>query len=151
MRPTISFFVEGLAKPAGSKRAFALKKGGVFTGRVGVTDDCEKSKDWKASVQQAAIPMRPESPWTCALSIRVTFYMPRIRAHYRTGKQSHILRDDCPAYHTVKPDSTKLLRGLEDALTGIMWRDDAQIAHQVVTKVYSDRIGAQVTISELAP
>lgn len=145
----ITFFVEGLAKPAGSKRAFALKKGGVFTGRVGVTDDCEKSKDWKADVLAAAMPFRPSEPLTGALSIRVTFHMPRIKGHFRTGKNANVLRGDAPIYHTVKPDSTKLLRGLEDALTGIIWRDDAQIAHQVVSKVYGTRIGAEVKITEL--
>jgi Holliday junction resolvase RusA-like endonuclease len=39
---------------------------------------------------------------------------------------------------TVKPDLTKLLRAVEDALTGVVWRDDSQIIHQVVNKEYAD-------------
>jgi Holliday junction resolvase RusA-like endonuclease len=37
----------------------------------------------------------------------------------------------------VMPDATKLLRGLEDALTGVVWHDDAQIVSQHVEKRYA--------------
>ena len=36
----ITFKVYGTPKPAGSKRAFPIRRGGVFTGRVAVVDDC---------------------------------------------------------------------------------------------------------------
>jgi hypothetical protein len=39
----ISFTVLGDAKPAGSKRAFAIRRGGVPTGQIAVTDDNPKS------------------------------------------------------------------------------------------------------------
>jgi Holliday junction resolvase RusA-like endonuclease len=29
------------------------------------------------------------------------------------------------------------VRGVEDALTGVVWRDDAQIVHQVASKFYT--------------
>lgn len=33
------------------------------------------------------------------------------------------------------PDVLKLARGVEDALTGIVWRDDAQIVNESLSKV----------------
>ena len=33
------------------------------------------------------------------------------------------------------PDVLKLARGVEDALTGIVWRDDAQIVNESLNKV----------------
>ena len=46
--------------------------------------------------------------------------------------------------------ATKLIRAVEDALTGIVWRDDAQVAVQKVAKVYGDEPqGAVITIEEI--
>jgi len=36
-----------------------------------------------------------------------------------------------------RPDLTKLIRSVEDALTGILWRDDAQVISQVALKRYA--------------
>lgn len=50
--------------------------------------------------------------------------------------------------HTKKPDIDKLLRALLDAMTGIVWADDSQVAFVVVNKVYAwnDRPGVHVVI-----
>lgn len=58
-------------------------------------------------------------------------------------------RDCLTVIHTVKPDATKLWRSTEDALTGIAWRDDAQISVQVVEKRYGSQSGALIQISSL--
>jgi Holliday junction resolvase RusA-like endonuclease len=39
--------------------------------------------------------------------------------------------------HTVKPDLDKLLRSLKDALTRILWRDDAQVVSVCISKAYA--------------
>lgn len=151
----ITFFVEGLPQPAGSKRSwvpinkktgqpFQRASGGVM---VNTVDANPKSKGWQSRVADAARPVRPLIPLTTCLWLTVTFVMPRPKYHYR-GKTID-LRPDAPKYHTCKPDATKLLRGVEDALTGIIYKDDSQIARQSVLKIYGDRIGAEITIHEL--
>jgi Holliday junction resolvase RusA-like endonuclease len=75
--------------------------------------------------------------------------MPRIGSHYGSGKNAEKLKPTAPKFHTVKPDATKLLRSTEDALTGILWRDDAQIARQTVEKSYGERAGAWITVEQL--
>lgn len=150
----IRFFVEGKPQPAGSKRAFVLRKGGAYTGKAIVTDANPKAKDWKIDVQHAcrSIADRMEGNLLrCPLKIYAHFTLPRPKHHYRTGANAHLLRLDAPLRHVSKPDATKLLRGLEDACTGLLWVDDAQIAEQHVTKQYGDRIGCDVTICELEP
>ena len=72
--------------------------------------------------------------------------MPRPKGHYRTGKNALILRKNAPEHPTTKPDATKLLRSTEDALTGILWKDDAQIWCQNVTKTYGECPGAQIQV-----
>lgn len=140
---TYTFFVPGTPKPGGSKRAFIIK------GRAILTDASGKAgKDWRGDVKVFARG-RIDKPLAGALTLKVDFHMPRPKSHYRTGKHAGVLRDDAPVWHTSKPDATKLLRSLEDALTGIAWADDSQIAVQAVSKVYSETPGASVTVEAI--
>lgn len=152
---TVNFYAHGLPRPGGSKRSFipGLRAGATFDPkrhRPIITDDCKRNKEWRESVKEAAIAVCPTYIFTCPLLLVCVFFMPRPKSHYRTGKHAHVLRADAPFFHTTRPDATKLLRSTEDALTGVLWRDDAQIAVQVVAKVYtSGRPGADITVEEL--
>lgn len=130
----ITFYVHGKPEPAGSKRAFVNPK----TGKAIVTDANAKSKPWKQEVAQTARLALPEgfTPLDGPVRLVVDFYVARPKGHYGTGKNAGTLREGAPDYPTTKPDATKLLRGLEDALTGIVWRDDSQIVSQTVRKRY---------------
>jgi crossover junction endodeoxyribonuclease RusA len=48
--------------------------------------------------------------------------------------------------HTKKPDLSKLIRAVEDALTGVVWRDDAQVDDLAVSKRYATNEGAGVFV-----
>jgi crossover junction endodeoxyribonuclease RusA len=76
--------------------------------------------------------------------------MPRPKGHYGSGKNELTVKNSAPKYPDKKPDCTKLLRALEDALTGILWIDDSQVVRQVVGKSYADtgdaKIGAHVFV-----
>ena len=151
MKEPIIFFVPGKPEPAGSKRAFALKQGGRYTGRVAVTDANKNSKGWKAAVRKEAERAYTEEPWDCPIRLIVRFTLLQPKSHFRTGRNAHLLREDAPRMPISKPDTTKLLRGVEDALTGILWRDDAQIVHQTVSKAYGHRQGAVIEVHEMEP
>jgi len=58
-----------------------------------------------------------------------------------------MVKMSAPPYPDKKPDCTKLLRALEDSLTGIIWKDDCQIVEQHVSKVYSPNPGAKVFVT----
>jgi Holliday junction resolvase RusA-like endonuclease len=136
------FFVPGVPQPAGSKRAFPYRKG---DGRLGVrvADDAKHGKDWRVAVAWAAEVAHPAPPLEGPLWLAVTFILPRPKGHF--GKRG--LRASAPPRPIVKPDATKLLRALEDACTGILWRDDAQIVVQHVSKEYGERPGARVQLA----
>ena len=51
---------------------------------------------------------------------------------------------------TVKPDLTNLRKAVEDGLTGVVWKDDAQVVMGQTVKVYADRVGSQ-TVIEITP
>lgn len=146
----ISFMVHGTPKPAGSKRAFALKKGGVYTGRTVVVDDCKKSRDWKTDVQFSARSNYTGAPLSGPLLMRLTFYIERPKSHFGTGKNAGSLKKDAPLYPTSKPDATKLCRAVEDALTHIIWVDDAQVVSQEILKRYG-KPGVHIYVEPHAP
>lgn len=142
----IAFTVLGRPQPAGSKRAFANPK----TGKIIVTDDAKGSRPWKQQVAGEAIDAWPyvltnllEGP----LELDVTFVLARPKGHYRTGKFADLVRDSAPPCPIVKPDTTKLLRAVEDALTGILWRDDAQVVEQSARKVYGSPERCEIRVS----
>jgi crossover junction endodeoxyribonuclease RusA len=47
---------------------------------------------------------------------------------------------------TVPPDLDKLVRGVNDALTGIAFTDDSQIVQLTASKEYSDIPGVDITV-----
>jgi Holliday junction resolvase RusA-like endonuclease len=147
---TLSFYVHGKPQPAGSKRAFVLK-GGANKGRAIITDANPKARDWKIDVQHGA--RLATSDWDGnlldgPLKVAFTFFLLRPKGHYRTGKNAHLLREDAPEMPTSKPDVLKLARGTEDALTGLVWRDDAQITTELLQKRYGTSEGVQIHITE---
>jgi Holliday junction resolvase RusA-like endonuclease len=137
----VDFFVPGLPAPGGSKRAFAHRS----TGRIVVVDDSgERGKSWRDRVAAFAREAWPHGPMAGPLDLNVTFALPRPKWHYGSGRNARTVRNSAPYFPTSKPDATKLLRALEDALTGILWSDDAQIIFQHISKVYNDEPGARV-------
>jgi Holliday junction resolvase RusA-like endonuclease len=138
------FFVSGIPKPGGSKTAFPIRgKDGKM--HVIVTD-ASKNKNWRSDVKSACLRVWDREPTIQPLSLKVCFYMPYLKAHYRTGKHKEELKPSAPIWPKTKPDLTKLLRSTEDALTGVLWVDDAQIVKMEMEKRYSKRPGADIEI-----
>ena len=150
--------VHGVAAPQGSKQGYAR------AGRVILVESSKAVKPWREAVKYAALDAlrvgeedeygaaeRVGFPFGLApVELLVTFTFPRPRSHYRTGKYAHELRPGAPAYVAKMPDLDKLIRSTADALTGVVWRDDAQVARIVTAKVYGQRPGAHIVIREVA-
>lgn len=144
--PPVAFSVIGKPQPAGSKRAF------VVAGRAVVTEANQKSRPWKQEVAStAAITMDGEPPLTGALGLTAIFYLARPKSHYGTGRNRGQVKKGAPRFPTGKPDATKLLRGVEDALIGIVYRDDAQIIAQTVMKRYGEPERVEVSVTRAEP
>jgi Holliday junction resolvase RusA-like endonuclease len=135
------FFVPGKPQTAGSKRAFPHRT----TGRIIVVDDCKGGKVWRKAVQYHAGTVC-KAMLAGPLAVSVVFVMPRPLSH---RKKDGTTAPGAPRYHIVKPDTTKMLRAIEDALTGVAWIDDAQVIVQTAAKRYArygEEPGARVTI-----
>lgn len=73
-----------------------------------------------------------------AIGIEFVFHLPRPKSHYGTGRNAGVLKAGAPHHHTGTPDTSNLVKLVEDALNGLAWRDDAQVVRLVATKVYAD-------------
>ena len=153
----ITIWIPGHPAPGGSKSAFPFKRKDGSLG-VRVTDAAGKrNKDWKTVCALRAVAvMKERSQFMLRgpLDVRFEFRLPRPKSHYHTGKQAGTLRCGSPVEHVTRPDVGKLARAVEDALTGIVWEDDAQIVDQTATKSYIDMIkplaGCMVTVKNLS-
>lgn len=145
MTPTerIKFRIYDTPRPGGSKRAFVVK------GRAIITEDCKGSKTWREAVKTAALAAYHGPLLEGALAFKVTFFMARPKSHYRTGRHAGELKANAAKWHEKRPDATKLMRSTEDALAGIVWRDDSQIAFQTAAKQYAEKPGALVTVERI--
>lgn len=154
MSEILTFFVHGKAEPAGSKKSFAHP----HTKKIVTIDDNPKAGPWKKEVAAACrtalavngyvkFPVYTEG---VALYVEMTFYIERPKYHYGTGKNADKIKEQfLYARPTVKPDTTKLVRCAEDALTGLAWHDDAQIVRQVNDKQYGDKPGIRIVVIKM--
>jgi Holliday junction resolvase RusA-like endonuclease len=124
----LAFTVHGSPAPAGSKKAVPIGK------RWGVVDANPKAKGWKVQVaQHAGIAMQGRELYRGPLKLTLRFYVRRPKSHYAA---SGLVRPAAPEHPTSKPDVLKLARGVEDALTGVVYGDDAQIVTEFLAKRY---------------
>lgn len=124
----VRFTVFGIAAPRGSKHAIpkARKDGSLY---VGVQDSSERSNDWMHNVSASAAAVYRGPLIEGPVRLTATFYFARPKKHfYQTVARAGELRDDAPKHHSQQPDLAKLLRAVEDGITGVVWRDDKQIA-----------------------
>lgn len=129
----IRFFVPGIPRTAGSKRAF-IPKGWT---RAIITDDSGKAgKDWRFDVKRFASEAYKGPPMEGPLEVEFVFQISRPNGHFGTGKNRCVVRESAPEYPTTRPDLLKYARSLEDACTGILWADDSQIVVERLQKVY---------------
>lgn len=150
----LTFFVAGKAEPAGSKRAFPFKRQNGSLG-VAVSDANPRSRDWKSLVADAAgtairawVQDNPFELMQGPLELECEFRVPRPKSHF--GKRGLLPR--AAEFPAGRPDVLKLARGVEDALSLVVWRDDAQIVTELLKKRYcraGETPGVQVTIREL--
>ena len=137
---TITFMVLGEPTPEGSTRAYYIKS----LDRTVTTHQNKKGlQAWRNRIATEAQRALEGREWTCdtasAYAVSVEFVLsrpPSVPIHKR-------LRP------TVKPDIDKLVRAINDALTGILFVDDCQVVSMTMSKEYGNekRPGAYVAVS----
>lgn len=109
--------------------------------------DPEKSRDYKSYVRLIAAQNAPDSPVEGAIefSLRIYRAIPKGMPKYkREAAKEGRLRP------VTKPDVSNVLKGVEDALKGVWYKDDSQIVgYGVLGKWYDERPRIEIMMREL--
>ena len=146
----IDFWVPGDPAPAGSKTGFSPKG----STRVIIRDACKRTKPWQCWVKECAVKAYQGPLLTEAVHLQLIFTMPRPASQHKSGDRSKPLKPTADLDRTKKPDLTKLTRAVEDACTGVVWADDAQVVRTEGWKFYETSghpRGVLVVIKQLGP
>lgn len=117
------------------------------TGGGGKVRRWAKHKPWQDSVAGQAQPYAPEEPWEGAVSLTMSFFMPKAQSAPKHPERCKSLRRKARAmWPTGIPDLGKLARVIEDALQGEFYRNDSQVVQQVFIKQYGPAWWTEVTV-----
>jgi len=144
----IEFFVPGRPGPSGSISSYPNKK----TGKYIAAPASRYKKPWMQAVRAFAMMAYRGKLLTGPIHLSVEFVLQRPKKHWGTGKNKGKLKASASKYHLTDPDLHKLIRSTEDALTGVIWRDDRQVVTSSLLKRYSngEKTGALIVVGELA-
>jgi Holliday junction resolvase RusA-like endonuclease len=127
----LAFTVYCTPAPQGSKRGWVIPGKNGAKPRAIVADANNKTKPYRQLVTQTVIESMQQSsserPWAVAkvpVWLSLNFYV---------LKPQSAKKRICPA---VKPDIDKLARSTMDALTGLLFADDAQVVELNCSKNY---------------
>lgn len=117
----LEFRVAGIAQPRGSKKAITVT--GQRRGLL--IDDNRKSGPWMDLVRREATKvMADREPFTGPLCLTVTIFRARPKGHFRTNGN---VKPSAPAFPATRPDSSKYMRAIEDAMSKVVYVDDGQL------------------------
>lgn len=125
-----SCFVRGVPTPQGSKRAFNVGDRAVV-----VDVNPTKLKDWRTAINFVLQDKWEGPPLEGPVVVGLTFMLLRPKSVKR--EQPH-----------VKPDLDKLIRAALDAMTGICFKDDAQVTSIFAGKAYDAESGVHIRVGQ---
>ena len=129
----MSEHILGVPKPQARPRA-ACRNGKAFM----YNPDSKAMKEWKLAID-ATLSRHANKKLAGAFDVTLEFYMPRPKSHYRSGKFSHIMKDDAPLEHTSKGDLDNLAKVVLDRITKCgYWQDDSQVVYLTIAKHWDD-------------
>lgn len=124
--PTVT--VSGTPQPQGNLRR--SPSGGMY-------EAGKSTRPWKLAIAAAVDEFRAGEPATREpVQLFARFYFVRPMSHLR---KSGGLTSSAPRAMVRNPDLDKLCRALLDALTGVLYVDDAQVVQLAAVKRYGDR------------
>ncbi len=117
--PYIEFWVYGTPAPQGSRKPMISPKGKPYH----IESSGKTLKPWRQDIARTAMAARTAHGFSLvdegAVELHVRFELPRPKALRKRPSQL----DDA----AKRPDVDKLLRGLMDAIKGVLYADDSQV------------------------
>ena len=109
--------------------------------------DPKKSRDYKTdlrTIAQEVYRQRPDFvPFDCALNMMVKTFRSIPKSFSKKKHEEALAGKIRP---TTKPDLSNYVKGIEDGLNGILWKDDSLIVSESCHKFYSDQPRIELTV-----
>ena len=109
--------------------------------------DPAKSRNYKAFVKYVATHEAQKQGWgytELPLSMSVIAYMGIPKSKSKKFREAAMAGSERP---TKKPDLSNIVKGVEDALNGLLYKDDSQIVNLALEKYYSEEPRLEVTLT----
>lgn len=143
----IRFTVLGRPQQKGSKTAMPVRNPRPGGPRHVVIDKNPKAKHFANAVSyEAHMAMTDRTLIRGPVNVSLLCYFARPKGHYGTGRNAGKLKASAPLVMAVMPDIDKLARCALDALTGIVFADDGQVAYLHVRKLYGEPERLEVAV-----
>jgi Holliday junction resolvase RusA-like endonuclease len=137
-----SFYVNGRPAPQGSKASL---------GRGRFKEQSPHLDAWRSDVRNAAMGHAGEALVSGPILVEYVFLFRRPNSHYRSNNPEREFKDGAPVWVAKAPDLDKLQRSSNDALTGVIWVDDAQVVATLAQKRFdAEKQGAHIRVWSLA-
>jgi Holliday junction resolvase RusA-like endonuclease len=129
------------ADPVGKQRARYAKRGNFVQ-----TYTPDKTRNYESLIKEAAIEaMGSSEPLETAVTLYLYIRAPIPKSLPKKRIEACLNGLEKPI---KKPDASNVLKSVEDAMNGVVYKDDSQIVNIHVSKVYSSVSGVDVCIKE---
>ncbi|MCP4566510.1 MAG: RusA family crossover junction endodeoxyribonuclease [FCB group bacterium] len=132
--------------PIPQKRYAPTKRGGK---RATYDPSSESKKTFRFLCADRRNDHWPNEPMEGPVMVDLRFYFERPKNHFVNKNRNNRLRDDAPTYHQVTPDYDNLIKFVCDAINGLYWKDDRQIAGGPTWKAWSENPRTEIIITAL--
>lgn len=140
--PALVFVVEGKAEPISVRPVPRFGPGREVIGSTlaygSSKEQGKRIESWMRIVRnEAQLAFRGNAPIEGPVAVELIFFRKRPVDQVGSGRNAGVVKDWAPQYPTTYPDALKLARGVEDAMTGVVYLDDAQIVEERVLKLFA--------------
>ena len=129
------------ANPVGKQRARYAKRGNFVQ-----TYTPDKTRNYESLIKESAIEaMGSSEPLETPVNLYLYIRAPIPKSLSKKRQEACLNGSEKPI---KKPDASNVLKSVEDAMNGVVYKDDSQIVNIHVTKVYSSQSGIDVCVKE---
>ena len=130
--------------PVGKQRARYARRGNFVQ-----TYTPDKTRNYETLLKEAAIEaMGSSEPLETPVSLYLYIRVPIPKSYSKKKVEACLNGSEQPM---KKPDSSNVLKSVEDAMNGVVYVDDCQIINHHITRVYSTQSGVDICIKEYLP
>lgn len=108
--------------------------------------DPPKSAAYKKHVAEVGKKHAPSEPLEQPLMVKINIYRQYLKSWTKKQRQD---AEGGALLPVTRPDLSNYCKGIEDALNGIIWKDDSQIVSLTLEKHYAERSYAFIEIQTL--